>query len=190
MFLDKDAFSSGQIGSKIWLAECLEDCILDLQFKGLYNQPLKIAIIGGWYGLLNFIIQSRNLINIEYVRSIDIDSEACEQADLINNLWVWQNWKFKSLCRNANDFEFFDFDLIINSAIEHIPTKVWWDNIPEGKLVVLQSNDMDHDDHVANHLNIEEFSNDFPLTNTLLLKSKLFQYDDWKFTRFMKIGVK
>lgn len=190
MKLDKDAFSSGQIGSKIWLTENLEDCILDLHFQGLYTQPLKIVAIGGWYGLLNFIIQSRKIIEVDYFRSIDIDQDACNNADLLNEFWVWQNWKFKSLCRDANDFEYFDFDVIINSSVEHIPTKQWWDNIPEGKLVVLQSNDMSHDDHVHNHSSIEEFSNEFVFNNTLFEGSKSFTYDDWNFTRFMKIGIK
>ncbi len=190
MDLDKDAFSSGQIGSKIWLAEILEDCVLDLNFQGLLNQPLKIVTIGGWYGLINFILQTRNILNIDYIRSIDIDASACTNADLLNEHWVWQNWKFKALCRDANDFEYFDFDIIINSSVEHIPTKQWWDNIPENKLVLLQSNNMIHDDHVHNHHNLQEFSNDFTLTKTLFEGEKLFQYNDWSFTRFMKVGIK
>lgn len=190
MNLDKDAFSSGQIGSKIWLVEHLEDCLLDLHFQGLFTQPLKIATIGGWYGLLNFILQTRKILNIEYLRSIDIDELACNNADLLNEFWVWQNWKFKSLCRDANNFEYFDFDIIINSSVEHIPTKQWWNNIPENKLVVLQSNDMIHDDHVHNHTSLKQFSEDFVLSKTLFEGSKLFAYDTWSFTRFMKIGIK
>lgn len=190
MHLDKDAFSSGQIGSKIWLAEILEDIVLDLHFQGLLTQPLNIVTIGGWYGLLNFVLRTRNILNIDYLRSIDIDQAACDNADLLNEFWVWQNWKFKALCRDANNFEYFDFDIIINSSVEHIPSKQWWENIPEGKLVVLQSNDMIHDDHVHNHCNLQEFSEDFPMTRVLFEGEKLFEYDDWSFIRFMKIGIK
>ncbi len=38
--------------------------------------------------------------------------------------------------------------------------------IPENKLVVLQSNNMIHDDHVYNHSTIEQFSKDFNLDQT------------------------
>jgi hypothetical protein len=190
MQLDKDAFSSGQIGSKIWLVESLENVISNLNLQGLFNQPLKIVLIGGWYGITNFILQNRNQIKIDFVRSVDIDQKACENADLINENWVWQNWKFKALCQDANDTEFFDYDIIINSSVEHIPTLQWWDNIPENKLVVLQSNNMIHDDHVYNHSTIEQFSKDFNLDQTFLLESKTFDYKDWCFTRFMKIGIK
>lgn len=190
MQLDKDAFSSGQVGSKIWLVESLENVISNLNLQGLFDQPLKIVIIGGWYGITNFILQSRNKIKIDFVRSIDIDQQACENADLINENWVWENWKFKAVCQDANHTEFFDYDIVINSSVEHIPTLQWWDNIPENKLVVLQSNNMIHDDHVYNHSNIEQFSKEFELKDTLYLDSKTFDYKDWNFTRFMKIGIK
>lgn len=186
MDLDKDAFSSGQIGSKIWLIAELEEIIK----KEKITHPLKIAIIGGWYGLTNFIIQCRQTLNIEYVRSIDIDHQACTNADLLNELWVWQDWKFKALCRDANHTEYFEYDIIINSSVEHIPNLNWWENIPEGKIVVLQSNNMTHEDHVFNHLTLNDFSNDFSCNKVLFLGEKIFDYKDWKFTRFMKIGIK
>jgi hypothetical protein len=186
MNLDKDAFSSGQIGSKIWLATELEKCIKDKNI----DHPLNVAIIGGWYGVLNLILQSRNNLNINLVRTIDIDNDACKNADLVNEYWVWQNWNFKSICADANQVPYFDYNLVINCAVEHIPTLDWWDNIPENTLVVLQSNNMDHDDHVFNHHSLEEFSNEFQLTDTFFLGEKEFNYTDWSFIRFMKIGIK
>ncbi len=186
MNLDKDAFSSGQIGSKIWLATELEECVKKFNI----NHPLKISIIGGWYGVLNFILQSRNNLNIDCVRTIDIDKVACDNADLLNEYWVWQNWKFKSICADANQIPYFDYNCVINCAVEHIPTLEWWENIPEGTLVVLQSNNMDHEDHVFNHENLDQFNNDFATTETFYLGEKEFKYTDWSFIRFMKIGIK
>jgi hypothetical protein len=49
---------------------------------------------------------------------------------------------------------------------------------------------MDHDDHVFNHHSLEEFSNEFQLTDTFFLGEKEFNYTDWSFIRFMKIGIK
>jgi hypothetical protein len=46
MLLDKDAFSSGQIGSKIWLAEELETVVKHYQTQGLFMQPLRILLLG------------------------------------------------------------------------------------------------------------------------------------------------
>ncbi len=186
MQLDVDAFSSGQIGSKIWLAEHLESAISHYQL----TNPLRICLIGGWYGITNFILQSRNKIKILHVRSIDVDETACEIADQINEHWVSRNWQFKSVVADANTFDYTNYDCIINTVVEHIDSYDWFERIPKGSLVVLQSNNMKHDDHVHNHRNIKEFDNSFLLSNTFFLDQKDFMYPDWNFKRYMKIGIK
>jgi hypothetical protein len=186
--LEKDAFSTGQVLSKIWLAEQLER-VVDYQDV---LEPLDVLIMGGWYGLLNFILRTRARLRINSVRSIDIDNEACEIADLINKAWVWQNWQFKSICQDANTFQYAnkEFNLVINTSVEHIPSKQWFENIPKGTLVAIQSNDMKHDDHCHNHTSLEHFIEDFKLSETYYSGEKLFEYPEWQFNRFMLIGVK
>ena len=188
MQVDKDAFSTSQVLSKIWLAETLERVV---EYQDVL-EPLDVLILGGWYGLLNFILRTRARLRINSVRSVDLDQEACEIADLVNKAWVWQNWQFKSICDNANTYEYHDkeYNLIINTSVEHIPGKQWFDRIPQGTLVALQSNDMAHEDHCHNHQSLEEFANDFKLSETYYAGEKLFEYPDWQFNRFMLIGVK
>lgn len=187
MHLDQDAFTSGQILSKLWLAESLEQVV---EINDL-NRDLKILNLGGWYGILHFILKARNKIKIANWRSLDIDHEACAISDSINETWVWQNWKFKSIVGDANLFKYTDnVDIVINTSVEHMESKQWFDNIPEGILVVLQSNDLSHDDHVHNHRSLEEFVKAFPLTEIFFHGQKLFQYDNTSFKRFMLIGTK
>jgi hypothetical protein len=188
MLLDKDAFSSGQVLSKLWLAEELEKVVV-------YNnlpQPLSILCLGGWYGITNFILQLRSNINIEKFRSIDIDPIACENADLVNNAWVWQSWQFKAICDNVNTFSYSlcEFNTIINTSIEHIESHQWFDQIPAGSLAVLQSNNMAHDDHCHNHVSLEDFKSEFDISQELFAGEKLFEYPEWSFKRFMVIGIK
>ena len=82
--VNKDAFSSGQIGSKLWLCEELEK---------LFDTIDSIWIYGGWYAVTAFLLNSRNNIKIEYIRSYDVDPACAEVADMINENWVYQNWK-------------------------------------------------------------------------------------------------
>lgn len=188
MHLDRDAFASGQILSKLWLAETLER-ILDLHSD---HREYRILNLGGWYGILHFILKTRNQIKIKSWRSLDIDTVSCEIADQINETWVWQNWKFKSINDDANTFKYDsdDFDLIINTSVEHMESSQWFKNIPSKKLVVLQSNDMPHDDHVSNHETLDQFCDKFHLSDFMFRGQKTFQYDDISFKRFMIIGVK
>jgi hypothetical protein len=186
MDVDKDAFSSGQIGSKIWLAEHIESAVSHYQLKN----PLRICMIGGWYGLLNFILQTRNGIKILHVRSVDVDNTACQIADVINEYWVSRNWQFKSIVSDANAFDYDNYDCVINTVVEHIDSNLWFEKIPKGSLVVLQSNNMKHEDHIHNHKSLKDFDNSYNFSDTFFLGQKDFMYPNWNFKRYMKIGIK
>lgn len=179
--LHKDAFSSGQIGSKLWLCERLENC---------FDKIDTIWIYGGWHGLTAFLLRSRNNIQIKEIRSIDINS-ACESvADIINENWVYQDWQFKAITQDCNDIVPVGVDLIINTSTEHFDSLQWWNNIPQGTMVALQGNDMPHTDHHIHTNSLEEFKNQFNITEILFEGIKEFVYPNWKFTRFMIIGKK
>ena len=180
MKINKDAFSSGQVGSKLWLCKQLE-------LTDLYSH--ETAIYGGWYGMTAFLLLSRGKFNVETVRSYDIDPTCEAVADMINEYWVWQKWRFKAFTEDCNSI-ITSADLIINTSTEHFSSSAWWDNIPKGTAVALQGNNMQHDDHVSNTRSLEEFCSQFPVTQELYRGALDFEYPDWKFTRYMLIGVK
>ncbi len=188
MQVDKDAFASGQVVSKLWLLDVLER-IIDLQN---INEELEILTLGGWYGILHFMLRCRKNIKVKSYRSLDIDQEACDIADAINETWVWQNWKFKSVVADANTYTYspLEYNTVINTSVEHMESRQWFDNIPRGTLVILQSNDMPHEDHSSNHASLDEFVSDFKVSELFYSGQKLFQYDDLNFKRFMIIGRK
>lgn len=185
MQVDFDSFASGQILSKIWLCEELEPVV-----SQHFHAPVSIVLLGGWYGLINLLLRSRNRIDIRQVKNIDIDQQACDIADKINESWVWQSWQFKSFCQDACKFEYADTDIVVNTSVEHMQDTQWFDNIPKDTVCVLQSNNMTHEDHYRNHLNLDEFVDDFPLKDVYYAGIKNFQYPDWSFERYMIIGRK
>lgn len=182
MILDKDAFSSGQVGSKIWLCEELEK---------LFAKIDDVAIYGGWYGILAFLLFSRNNIEIKKIRSYDIDPRCEENADLVNEFWKWQNWKFKSFTADCNSLEFIEQpDLIINTSTEHFSSLEWFEKLPAGQIVALQGADMKHDDHVFDFNDIDHFGQTFKISDVFYSGVKTFEYPNWSFKRFMVIGQK
>jgi len=178
--LNKDAFSSGQIGSKLWLCKQLE--LTDLYSK-------ETAIYGGWYGLTAFLLLSRSKFNVEKIRSYDIDPACVPIADMINEYWVWQDWKFKAFTEDCNHL-YTEADLIINTSTEHFDGFGWWHNIKSGTAVALQGNNMRHDDHVNTCGSLTDFCEQFPLTNEIYRGSLEFNYPEWSFERYMIIGIK
>jgi hypothetical protein len=181
MEVNKDAFSSGQVGSKIWLCEELEK--LD------WNSHLTY-IYGGWYGVTAFLLLSRGQFKVDKIRSLDIDP-VCEQvADMINENWVWQDWKFKAFTQDCNNFEGQYGDLVINTSTEHFDSMQWFDRLPAGTRVILQGNNMPHDDHVIHSETLDDFISQYPLTDIKFKGEKSFVYPNWSFTRYMIIGIK
>ena len=180
MTLNKDAFSSGQVSSKLWLCEELERTNWSSE---------ETAVYGGWYGIAAFLLLSRGKFVVNKIRSYDQDA-ACEPiADMINENWVWQDWRFKAVTADCNSV-YSAADLVINTSTEHFSSNQWWTNLPAGTRVVLQGNNMNHDDHVSNISNLDEFCYQYQLSKLVYKGEKDFVYPGWQFTRYMLIGIK
>lgn len=181
--VNRDAFSSGQIGSKIWLCEELEK---------VYSQINCLGIYGGWYGITHFLLKVRGNIQIDRCVSLDLDPKCQPVADMINELWVWQDWQFKAFTEDCSKSTVLlrDIDLVINTSTEHFDSMDWWNNIPKGTAVALQGNNMPHEDHHIHSSCLRDFMETYPLSESSYSGEKEFVYPDWRFTRFMVIGTK
>ena len=186
--INVDSFSSGQISSKIWLAECLEGSF------GPYKE--NVWILGGWYGLSAFILFTRGIIDIESCRSFDIDPTCEPIADTLLNNWVWQEWKFKAFTADCTKLDYSSNEygpkpsLVINTSCEHFTDDSWYDRIPNGTKVAFQSNNMDHHDHYSKVQSQQEMYARYKISQIAYIGEKTFTYPDWSFTRFMLIGIK
>lgn len=176
-----DAFSSGQIGSKIWLCEELERLGWTSDLTYIY---------AGWYGITSFLLLSRGKFDVGQLQSFDLDPTCEPVADMINENWVSKEWKFKAYTLDCNRHVRGNPDLIINTSTEHFDSMDWWTNIPNGTRVILQGNNMPHDEHVIHFNTLEDFVDYFALTKVVYSGSLDFDYPDWSFTRFMIIGFK
>ena len=201
-----DCFSRGQIKSKLWIIKELTKLNLDLG---------TVFLCAGWYATLaTMLFESK--IKVSKIRSFDNDPSCAKIAEVFNKPWVEDAWRFKASTVDIMDFEWTDVpapsdgtlgnfyymtsgtdkpiqmkdnpDTIINTSCEHIANfDEWYNNIPDGKLVILQSNDyFEIEEHVNCHKSISQFSKSTPMNETLF-EGELFLPD---YTRFMKIGYK
>ena len=108
MEVHKDSFSHGQITSKIWLCEELEN----LQWSSDTTH-----IYGGWYAMTAFLLFSRGKFNVNYIESFDLDPDCEPVAKMINDNWVIQK-KFNAHTRDCSQLVEGNRDLIINTATE------------------------------------------------------------------------
>lgn len=183
--IDFDAWSHGQIESKIWLCEKIEE---------YYNGPKpKIWILAGWYGITAFLLLSRNNMQIKQIRSFDIDPNCEDVADKINNTWEFDSWKFKAFTCDCNTLKYNkdNPNIVINTATEHFESTEWWDNIPRNSFIAIQGNNMnEHKDHCFTAQSLEEFKVRFQMQTTHYIGVKKFKYPNLEYDRYMILGEK
>lgn len=188
-----DAYSLGQLKSKEWLVENLPDNLG------------TVFICAGWYGTLASMMFERARDKFDKIRSFDIDKTCAPIADTINKPWVMDNWQFKASTLDILEMEYpteyttyrsdsssknlIDMpNTIINTSCEHIKDfDRWYNKIPKGVMVILQSNNYwEIPEHVNCSSDAEKFSKATPMSECFYLgELPLPQY-----SRFMKIGYK
>jgi hypothetical protein len=194
--INNHCFSRGQLQSKLWLIEELENTGVDLG---------TVFICAGWYATLATMIFESNM-NVEKIRSFDIDSSCAGVAEIFNKPWVKDDWQFKACTQDIMEIEWqghnypvkrndgsicmlYDSpDTIINTSCEHIKDfDTWFRKIPEGKLICLQSNNYvaleEHVNCVKDSLHFEEMT---PFSKVLFTGELPLE----KYTRYMRIGIK
>ena len=189
--MNKDAWSHGQITSKLWLCDKLEHLTIERRAWQFNN----IWIYGGWYGMTAFLLFTRGKMKIKSVRSFDIEPQCEKIADIVNNNWVIDEWKFKAFTEDVNDNLLKRYaipDIVINTSCEHMIENKWFDQIPSGMIVALQSTDQEHDDDEEHDLvySLAEMVDKYPLSTTWFKDEIKFEYPDKKFKRYMIIGIK
>lgn len=194
--IDDDCFSRGQLQSKIWLVDELKNLNIELG---------TVFLCAGWYGTLATMIFESGM-SVKKVRSFDIDRSCIQIAEIFNKPWVKDDWKFKSATADIHSIDYENAvyevyrtdgtsctltdspDTVINTSCEHIENfSEWYDKIPLGVTVILQSNNyFEIPEHVNCSESLDEFSRQIPM-NSVLYEGELKLP---KYTRFMKIGVK
>ena len=194
---DLDCMSRGQLRSKKWLVE---------QLLELDNDLGTVFLCCGWYATLGTMLFESG-IKIDKIRSFDIDKNVVPIAERFNKPWELDNWRFKALTKDImhvgynkhfwqcmNDKNQMSTvhedspDTIINTSCEHLPDfDAWYKLIPDGKLVILQSNNFQEiEEHINCSNSLKEFTDKIPMSQTFYEGELELE----PYTRYMKIGLK
>jgi hypothetical protein len=187
----QDSISDGQLLSKWWLADQVENINLG-----------NIFLCGGWYAMILF----DKKLKFNQCISFDLDPSCEFIAKTLHKQLVMDNWKFQATTGDIHDIDYdchtfsvkrsdgslcdltMTPDTIINTSCEHIENfSDWWNLIPSDKLVILQSNNgFGIDGHVNCSNSLDKFTEITPLSKVLYSGEKEMP----KFTRYMRIGYK
>lgn len=178
----RDAFSRGQIKSKIWLIQELAN--LNMHYH-------NVLVMAGWFGQLMHIYSTQ--LTYGKMRIVELDPAACETSDYVFNLDNLTEHKVKAVCADINQLtlhqngyewsvenfrdntsytEKFLPDLIINTSAEHM-TEAWFHQLRSKQLasdpiVAIQSNNLfDIAEHVNCVHSVDHMMKKFPMREVL-----------------------
>ena len=190
-FKDFESFRHGLVVSKIWLCEELEKVFSKLDYKN----P-TVHTLASWNNMLSFMMIVRKPNYYKEFFGYDIDENAIAIAKKICDTWMFESPNVTNSIKNINDNEYIIGDelVFINTSVDQIDGTIWYDKIPKGSLVCLQTTDLDIVEHPWYIKTItkteDQFKEKFPMSNLLFLNTKNINYSSWGYNRLMMIGVK
>ncbi len=188
-----DALNKNQFASKLWLVDALVTTA---------GPPLgTVWVLGGWKGLMGALLLNDPRLAVDRVVSIDVDPACAPVAECLNASALREG-RFQAVRADMLALDYAGGlptsptgdqatappDLVVNTCCEHLGGFAdWYDRIPAGTLLALQSNDMfDEPVHVNCVPDLESFRRQAPMSELLhagALPRK-------RYTRFMLIGRK
>ena len=173
------ALNRNQTTCKKWLVETL--------YKTTGGDLGSVCILGGWFGVLGAMLLHDPRFTIKEVCSVDLDP-ACEEVALLLNRTHVTSGRFRFLHADMYDMDFKGLacDLIVNTSCEHLESiGRWFERIPSGALLTLQSNNyFGIDGHVNCVETLDDFKRQVPLSEVMFEGELELK----NYTRFMLIG--
>lgn len=151
----------------------------------------RILVLGGWYGILAALLLHDERLNPACVTSLDMNPD-CRPVALSINRSAAAAGRFDAVTGDMLELDYQRAappgTVIINTSCEHLPDfAAWYERVPAGSFLVLQSNDYYA---VAEHVNcvpdLQAFQQQARLGETLFAG----ELEMKKYTRFMLIGRK
>lgn len=205
----QDAFSRGQVNSKIWAMNELKQVQTDFDM---------VYVLGAWFGQIRIYLD--NIASYNKIRFFDIDQNACEISDKIFNNKIIEGYKGKSVeqkipmmsstdeeknmnwvSRTGCSYNIKNYNtdkviqektqpsLIFNTSAEHMPS-IWYHkfiNRPTetDPLFVIQTNNLfDVEEHVNCVHSVDHMKKKFPMSRLEYAGEK----EMYGYKRFMMIG--
>lgn len=165
------SFDRGLIFNKLWLIHELA------KIKDTFS---TIYILGSWYGNLSILL-ARSDIDYKHIVNVDTDAKRVRQGQAIAKQMHVAD-RIEPMVADANELDYRQLDsngLVINCSIHDMPNSGWFDHIPRGVMVALQSRtDIDH--------NI----NSYALKTILYDGTKQLADPETEYTSLLRIGIR
>lgn len=165
------SFHRSLIFNKLWLIK---------ELNKIKDQYSTIYILGSWYGNLSLLL-TRSNIEFDHIVNVDQDVDVLKQGQRIaKQLGVAD--RIEPMAADVNDLDYRQLDqdgLVINTSCHDIDSQDWFDHIPAGTMVALQTRD-----------DVDHSLSQYALQKTLYRGSIELEDPETPYTSWLKIGIK
>ena len=173
------SFTPDLIKSKVWLLS---------ELARIAPQVGTIYVLGSWYGNLGVLLALDPIIQYKKLINVETDKKFLQASKRIHNHMGMSNTEY--MLKDANDLDYRQLGrdgVVINTSLTDMQGQAWFDRIPTGMLVVMQSRD--HDPGNAAH-STQDIIDRFPLSEIIYDGELKLQDPETRYTRYMVIGIK
>jgi hypothetical protein len=173
------SFTPDLIKSKVWLLT---------ELARIAPTVGTIYVLGSWYGNLGVLLALDPVIRYKQLINVETDKKFLQASERIHNHLGMGNTEY--MLADANDLDYRQLrsdGVVINTSLTDMPGQAWFNNIPAGTLVVMQSRDNDPGN--AAH-STQDILDRYPLTEVIYDGELKLQDPETAYTRYMVIGIK
>jgi hypothetical protein len=173
------SFTRDLTASKVWLLTELEKIQKD--FSTAY-------ILGSWYGNLALYMKLQPSITVDEIILVEKNKEFLTTSKKLLDLAGADNVEYMLADSNKLDYRRLgQAGVVINTSLTDMPGRVWFLNIPEDTLVVMQGRDHDPNRSFSS---TQDIVDRFPLSQVLYHGRMQLRDPETEYTRYMVIGRK
>jgi hypothetical protein len=173
------SFTHDLTTSKVWLLQ---------QVGNVVDQVDTVYVLGSWFGNTSLFMTLQPEFDYNKIVNVEVNSNMLKQSRRMLN-HVGAN-DVQHMLRDANKLDYRQLGkngLVINTSLNDMPGRAWFDNIPAGTLVAMQARD--HTRARPFH-RTDDILKLYPLSQVLYKGSLDLQDPETDYTRFMVIGRK
>ena len=173
------SFTHDLIASKVWLLD---------QLARIAPRVGTVYVLGSWYGNLGVLLALDPVIRYKRLINVETNRQFLQASRRIQDYVGMNNTEYMLADANTLDYRQLGSDgVVINTSLTDMPGQAWFDRIPAGTLVAMQSRD--HDPGNEAH-STQDIMDRYPLSE-IIYDGKLELADpETAYTRYMAIGIK
>ena len=165
------SFHRSLIFNKLWLISELS------RIKDSFS---TIYVLGSWYGNMSLLL-ARSSIDYDQIINVDRDARVVRAGEAIAEKMGLADG-IRSIAADANRVNYDQLDhnsLVINTSCYEIKNTAWFDRVPTGTMMALET-----------RTDVDEDLEDYELSNVLYQGSRELTDPETDYTSILKIGVK